>query len=400
MTLPSCFYGCRGWAWMCAVPLFFETFARHTKIDDGEQSKDKGLDAAHEKDVEGLPEDEQSLHDRGQHDPEGAARQTRRHEARHVADQQAEQVDHQGSSKDVAEQPQRQRHRLDDLLDDVERNEEDPNRQRHLEGLGEAPKVAPYPEHPQAVGLDHDDDDQRYGEGLIQVGVRRVHWPGQGKEIEPVGDEDVEADRHRERHDEGSALAHRLPNQPAHVVDQELEEQLELARDPVAQAVGNHESNQQRDHDRDHAGDQAVVVEGAVPGAANADRRVGTGWGLGQEDHPESASLTANPASTSWAIAIPPTTRQTCERPISNPIPSPSPVRSSSRTRLTAVKPMPRASERWTIRPFALPTSRPIASARLLLSCPVAIPNATTPTAARLETATVLRIRRWLTGIV
>jgi len=123
-------------------------------------------------------------------------------------------------------------------------------------------------------------------------------------------------------------------------------------------------------------------------------------WGFGQEDHPESASLTANPARTSWASAIPPTTSQTCERPISNPIPSPSPVRSSSRTRLTAVKPMPSASERWTIRPFALPTSRPIASASPLLSCPVATPNATTPMATRLETATVLRIRRLLTGIV
>src|SRR5712692_9001739 len=400
MTLPSCFYGCRGRARTRGMPLFFETFARHTEIDDGEQCEDKRLDAADEEDVERLPEDEQSLHDRGQHHAEGASRQARWHQARHVADQQAEQVDHQGSGKDVAEQPQRQRHRFDDLLDDVERNEEDPNRQRHLEGLGEASKVAAHPEHPQAVGLDHDDDDQRDREGLIQVGVRRVDGPGQRKEIEPVGDEDVEADRHRERHDEGSALAHRLPDQPPHVVDQELEEQLELARDTVAQAVGNHESDQQRDHDRDRAGDQAVVVEGAVPGAANAYRRMGAGWGLGQEDHPESASLTANPASTSWAIAIPPTTSQTCERPISNPIPSPSPVRSSSRTRLTAVKPMPSASERWTITPFALPTSRPIANASPLLSCPVAIPNATTPMATRLETATVLRIRRLLTGIV
>src|SRR2546425_9257781 len=101
MTLPSCFYGCRGWAWMCAMPLFLETFARHTEIDDGEQGEDKRLDAADEKDVEGLPEDQQSLHDRGQHHPEDAARQTRRHQARYVADQQAEQVDHQGAGKDV-----------------------------------------------------------------------------------------------------------------------------------------------------------------------------------------------------------------------------------------------------------------------------------------------------------
>src|SRR3989442_15860346 len=56
--LPSCFYGCRGQAWMCAMPLFFETFARHTEIDDGEQGEDKCLDAADEKDVERLPQDQ------------------------------------------------------------------------------------------------------------------------------------------------------------------------------------------------------------------------------------------------------------------------------------------------------------------------------------------------------
>src|SRR5438876_3090322 len=166
----------------------------------------------------------------------------------------------------------------------------------------------------------------------------------------------------------------------------------------MAQAVGDPETDDERNHYGDGAGDQTVVVEGAVPGTAHADRRMGAGWGLGQDNHRASASRTANPASTSWATAIPPTTSQTCERPISNPMPSPSPVRTSSRTRLTAVKPTPSASDRWTSRPFALPTSRPIASARPFLTCPVANPKAITATAATPEAAIVLRSSRLFTG--
>src|SRR5437868_2044525 len=399
MTLPSCFYGCRGWAWMRAMPLFFETFARHTEIDDGEQGEDKRLDAADEEDVERLPEDQQTLNGRGQHHPEGAARQTRRHQARHIADKQAEQVDHQRAGKDVAEQPQRERHRLDDLLDDVERDEQDPNRQRHLERLGEAPKTPTHPKHPKAVGLDHDDDDQSHRQGLVEVGVGGMDRPGQGKEVQPVRDQDVKADRHRQRHDEAAAFADRLPDQPPHIVDQELEQHLELARHPVAQAIGDQEADDERDHDGDRAGDQAVVVEGAVPGTAHADGRMRAGWDFSQEDHRASASRTAKPASTSWATAIPPTTSQTCDRPISNPMPSPSPVRTSSRTRLRAVKPTPSASERWTSRPLALPTRRPIASATPFLPCPVANPKASTAAATTVETAMVLRSSRRFTDI-
>src|SRR5712692_9640160 len=389
MTLPSCFYGCRGRAWMCAMPLFLETFARHTEIDDREQGEDKRLDAADEKDVERLPQDEQSLHDRGQHHAEGACRQTRRHQAGHVADQQAEQVHHQGAGKNVAKEPQRERDGLDDLLYDVERDEEDPNRQRHFERLCEAAKVPPHSKHSKAVALDHDDDHQRHRQGLVQVGVRRVNGSCQGKEVEPVGDEDVETDRHRKRHDERSARADRLPDQSAHVVDQELEEQLQLTGDPVAQAVGDHESDEQRDDDGDRARDQAVVVEGAVPGTAHADRGMRAGWGLRQEDHPASASRTAKTARTSCAMAIPPTTSQTCDRPISKPMPSPSPVRTRSRTRLRAVKPTPSASERWISRPFALPISTPIASARAFFTWPLANPNASAPAAVTPEAASV-----------
>src|SRR6266700_1671914 len=157
----------------------------------------------------------------------------------------------------------------------------------------------------------------------------------------------------------------------------------------MAQAVGDPETDDERNHDREGAGDQTVVVEGAVPGTAHADSWLGAGWGLGQENHL---------ASASWATAIPPTTSQTCERPISNPMPNPSPVRTSNRTRLTAVKPTPSASERWTSRPFALPTGRPIASARPFVTSPVANPKAITATAATPEAASVLRSSRLFTG--
>ena len=61
---------------------------------------------------------------------------------------------------------------------------------------------------------------------------------------------------------------------------------------------------------------------------------------------------------------------------------------------------MPKASERWTSRPFAEPTSRPIANARAFLTCPVANPSAITEAAAMHEAVTVFRTNRLLTGMV
>jgi len=45
----------------------------------------------------------------------------------------------------------------------------------------------------------------------------------------------------------------------------------------MAQAVGDPETDDEREHDGDGAGDQTVVVEGAVPGTAYADRRMRAG---------------------------------------------------------------------------------------------------------------------------
>src|SRR5207253_5333483 len=105
-------------------------------------------------------------------------------------------------------------------------------------------------------------------------------------------------ERHCQRHDEAAALADGLTDQPAHVVDEELEEQLELARHAMTQPVGDQETDDERDDDGDRARDQAVVVEGAVPGTADTDGGMGAGR-LSKKDHPASASRTANPARTS-----------------------------------------------------------------------------------------------------
>jgi len=61
---------------------------------------------------------------------------------------------------------------------------------------------------------------------MARVLIEVRGWLGDGPPAErsrAIGDQDVKADRHRERHDEATAFSDRLPDEPAHVVNQEFE---------------------------------------------------------------------------------------------------------------------------------------------------------------------------------
>src|SRR5207245_1157680 len=126
----------------------------------------------------------------------------------------------------------------------------------------------------------------------------------------------------------------------SNVPQEELEQHLQLARDPVADAVRDPEADGKGDQDGDAARDQAVDFEAAVPGAADADRRV-LADRLLEEDHWLSTRQAALKASASWAAARPTITSQSTSRPSSRPSPSPRTVSRRSRAKASAPKPEP-----------------------------------------------------------
>src|ERR1700687_3980464 len=93
--------------------LMFETLAGHSEIDDRQQHEDERLDEPDEDDIKRLPYDEQDCaDDRSANRADGRQRQGT--EAR-------DQTDHHTSGEDVAEEPEGQRHRFDQLPENVER---------------------------------------------------------------------------------------------------------------------------------------------------------------------------------------------------------------------------------------------------------------------------------------
>src|ERR1041384_3106350 len=108
-----------------------------------------------------------------------------------------DQKDHDAARKDVAEQPQRERDGLHRLFDDVERYEQDAERDRQLERLRETPKVPVPPLHPDAVPLDDQKHDQPHRERLvpIRVGGVQCREDAERKELEPVRHKDEKEQR-------------------------------------------------------------------------------------------------------------------------------------------------------------------------------------------------------------
>src|SRR5262249_40067691 len=137
-----------------AVQLLFQALAGVAEVHDRQQHEDERLEAADEEHIEELPE-----HDR---EPADGQRQLR------------QQVQHQNPGEDVAEEPQGEGDRLDDLLDDVQWDEEHACKDRQLERLGKAVKIAAQAQHPERVPLHHQDHHYPHRQRLVEVGIGRV----------------------------------------------------------------------------------------------------------------------------------------------------------------------------------------------------------------------------------
>src|SRR6202158_4964338 len=112
--------------------LMFETLAGHSEVDDRQQHEDERLDEPDEDDIKRLPHNEQGCaDDRPANRADGRQRQ---------GTETGDETDHHAAGEDVAEKPERQRDWFDQLLENVERRENDPRRQRKLERLREAPQ--------------------------------------------------------------------------------------------------------------------------------------------------------------------------------------------------------------------------------------------------------------------
>src|SRR4029077_4085075 len=202
----------------------FEALSGGPEIDDREQHEDERLDEADEDDVERLPDDQDQR-------AENSA-SYRSYQRQLKVGETRNQADHDCPGEDVAEEPERERQGFDRLLEDVERREDDPDWHRQLERLREASEVAPPPKRAHAVPLDDGDDDQSHRQGLVEVCVRTVQEreERQRKDLDPVGDQDVEEQRHCQRDDEKSVVRDVGLDQRAQLVVAQFEDGLSLGR--------------------------------------------------------------------------------------------------------------------------------------------------------------------------
>src|SRR6266571_979114 len=99
-----------------------------------------------------------------------------------------DQADHDRAGKDVSKQPERQRHWLHKLFQDVQRRVDRTTPDGELERFGEAAQVAAPAKNPDAVPLDNTDHDQSHGQRLIEVGVGAVQdrENREGQNLDPV----------------------------------------------------------------------------------------------------------------------------------------------------------------------------------------------------------------------
>src|SRR6478752_1516153 len=214
----------------------------HREVEDREKREDEGLDDSDDH-VEGLPEDVRGPH--------------------RVQRDHPDQRQHDAAGEDVAEESQGQRDRLDQLFEDVER-------EQHRERLREVLEVAAETLLPDAVGPHADHGDQGQCIGQVGVGrrsrqqVRALVELG-GHELEPVGEQDEEEQRDRQRRDVRVHLAEVVLDLLVDLADDGLPQDLDLGGHVVAGVLRERASRPQAEDQHEQTGhdrrDDRVDVE-------------------------------------------------------------------------------------------------------------------------------------------
>src|ERR1022692_757853 len=370
--------------------LLFEAFTGHAEIDDGQQHEDERLDRADQEDIEELPAGE---HD----DPEGRGDRLEHGRPRKRDVAEGEQEHHHQTAEDVAEEPEREAQWLGDLLDDVQRCEQDPGWQRQLERLGESAQGAAEPEDVDAVPLHDHDDGDRHRDGQVDVGCSGLDRCGQREEVEPVGEENEDEDGRGNRRDESGVLADHLLDKTPDVPEQQLQHHLQPSRLALSETIGNAETERERCHNGDRTRDERVVVERAQERtAAHLNRGVGPRrWYERGNDHAiRNDSRSAAAASTTCETPRPRSTSHTLPSPKASPMATPIMLRVTIRSRLVARNGIGSAIKRAASAPLIEPMARPVASAPPGPAWPRTIPTTAAMTAAPAQKIAALRTRR------
>src|SRR5579871_1630286 len=269
---------------------------RHADVHDREQREDQCLDRADEEGVERLPHEAPEPGGDRAHD--GVAHDDRDHD------------DHERAGEQVPEESERERDRLGDLLDDVDRRHE---RQR----LREVPEVASEPSGPERQVL----AEQEHGHGhrRRQVDVRRRRreqllarpdLQGGRDELEPVAHEDEEEQHEAEGDPTLPLWAHDRAGELAHLVDHGLERELELAGRPGRRLRGHPQPEAAHDGGGHERRDDHRRVEGEpeqVERRLVADRDLTPGVLHGAPSWATSARATLE-TKASWNSTRPTTT--------------------------------------------------------------------------------------------
>src|SRR2546425_6136598 len=334
-----------------------ESLSGSAEVNDRQDHEDERLDEADEDHVKRLPQKQERCSDDGPADS-----------AHHRQSQRAkssDQNDHHRPRKDVAEESKRQGHGLDELLQDVEWHVGDAEGKWHFERFGETPEVAAPAKRANAVPLHDRDDDKGHREGLIQIRIGAVQdrEQTQREELDPVGDEDVQEERHSQRDDEQRIVGDVLSDQPAELVVAPFEDRLHPAGRAFLEPRADPERYPDGYHNRDRARDQAVVVEGAKRAAAEADCRVGSEIRVVRVNHARSPCRTLIATMTTCAAATPMSTDQGA-LPKTRATPIAMALRAATRIKLPNTNGESRSSKAMTRYPLIEPITNPSAAPR------------------------------------
>src|SRR5216683_7073105 len=358
-----------------------ETLAGGTEINDRQQHEDECLDEADEDYVERFPKGEQ----RGPEHCSSDGADSRQRQSAEACDE----ADHHRAGKDVAEEPKGQGDRFDQLFENVEGCVNRTSPDRELEGFREAPQVAPPTECSHAVPLHNPDHDQRHCQRLVQIGVGAMQdWEeSKRQDLEPVGDEDVHEQRHRQRDDEERVIGDIGLDQGAQLVVAQFEDGLDFRRLALSELRAKPEADSDGHHNGESARYDAVVVQGAKRAAPEVDSRVGT-RGRVRVDHARRPFLTPAATMISCAAATPMSTAHIAI-PTSNATRIAIALTAAIRMRLDATKGVPISRVPATRRPLKEPMTKPAPRPRPSDRCP-ATPARSTMTVARAADATTV----------